>query len=75
MGSIDFKVRTQDIKALVVPYRHFQLQRVHRMFDAYDERSQCQVKRLLNACGMTEILNIRLKRQIDRSHNLEVWLD
>ena len=75
IGSIDFQVRAQAIKALVVPYRHFQLQRLHRMFDAYDERSQCQVKRLLNACGMTEILNIRLKRQIGRSHNLEVWLD
>ena len=75
MGIIDFKVRTQVIKALVVPYRHFQLQRLHRVFDEPETQVQRRLNRLLVACVMADLLNIRLQRQIGRLDNLEVWLD
>ena len=75
IGSIDFQVRAQTIKALVVPYRHFQLQRIHRVFDESETQEQGRVNRLLGSCGMADVLNIRLQRQIGRLDNLEVWLD
>ena len=75
IGSIEFHVRAQAIKALVVPYRHFQLQRIHRVFDEHDNLAQDQIAQLLRACGMENILNFRLNRQIGRLDNLEVWLD
>ena len=75
IGSIDFQVRAQAIKALVVPYRHFQLQRIHRAFDESETQVQGRINRLLGACGMADVLNIRLQRQIGRLDNLEVWLD
>ena len=75
IGSIDFQIRAQAIKALVVPYRHFQLQRIHRVFDESETQVQGRVNRLLGACGMADVLNIRLQRQIGRLDNLEVWLD
>ena len=74
IGSVGFQVRAQTINAIVVPYRHFQLQRIHQMFDEYEIEKQAEVERLLNACGMVDILNVRLKQQIGRSDNLEVWL-
>ena len=75
IGSIDFQIRAQAIKALVVPYRHFQLQRIHRVFDESETQVQGRVNRLFGACGMADVLNIRLQRQIGRLDNLEVWLD
>ena len=75
IGSIEFLVRAQAFKALVVPYRHFHLQRIHRMFDEHDNLTQDQIAQLLKACGMDNILNFKLNRQIGRLDNLEVWLD
>ena len=74
-GTIDFQARGITITAIVVPYRHFQLQRLHRIYDDFDATRQKKVAQLLESCGMKDILEIRLERLIDRYNNLEVWLD
>ncbi|RZO75401.1 MAG: glutathione S-transferase family protein [OM182 bacterium] len=75
LGSIDFQVRGKTITAIVVPYRHFQLQRLHRIYDDFDSIRQKQIGQLLDSCRMKDILSIRLERLIGRHDNLEIWLD
>mgnify|MGYP001182899502 FL=1 len=74
-GTIDFQARGITITAIVVPYRHFQLQRLHRIYDDFDATQQKKVAKLLASCGMEDVLEIRLERLIDRYENLEVWSD
>ena len=75
LGNVKFQVRDRLIKAAVVPYRHFQLQRIHQIFDEVETKVQMQIKQMLESCGMANLLNIRLNRLIGRRDNLEVWLD
>ena len=75
LGNVEFQVRDRLIKAAVVPYRHFQLQRIHQIFDEVETKVQMQIKQMLESCGMANLLNIRLNRLIGRRDNLEVWLD
>ena len=75
LGSVEFQVRDHTINAAIVPYRHFQLQRIHEIFDEVEKKVQVQIKQILKSCGMADLLNIRLNRPIGRKHNLEVWLD
>ena len=47
------------------------------MQDAYEAMSkddQSKVDELLDACDMSELLGLRLNREIGRANNLEVWL-
>ena len=64
-----------DSQAAIVPYQHFQLQRMHQIFDEVETKVQMQIKQILKSCGMADSLNIRLNRLIGRRDNLEVWLD
>ena len=75
LGSVEFQVRDRPIKAAIEPYRHFQLQRIHQIFDEVEKKVQVQIKQILESCGMADVLNIRLNRPIGRKNNLEVWLD
>ena len=75
LGSVEFQVRDRPIKAAIEPYRHFQLQRIHQIFDEAEKKMQIQIKQILESCGMADVLNIRLNRPIGRKNNLEVWLD
>ncbi len=75
LGNVEFQVRGRLIKAAIVPYRHFQLQRVHQIFDEVEKKRQIQIKQILKSCDMADILKIRLNRPIGRKDNLEVWLD
>ena len=75
LGNVEFQVRDRLIKAAVVPYRHFQLQRIHQIFDEVETKMQVKIKQMLELCGMANLLNIRLNRLIGRRDNLEVWLD
>ena len=75
LGNVEFQVRDHTIKAAIVPYRHFQLQRIHQIFDEVETKTQIQIKQILKSCDMADILNVRLNRSIGRKDNLEVWLD
>ena len=75
LGNVEFQVRDHTINAAIVPYRHFQLQRIHQIFDEVETKTQIQIKQILKSCDMADILDVRLNRTIGRKDNLEVWLD
>ena len=75
LGNVEFQVRDHTINAAIAPYRHFQLQRIHQIFDEVETKTQIRIKQILKSCDMTDILNVRLNRSIGRKDNLEVWLD
>ena len=75
LGNVKFQVRDHTINAAIVPYRHFQLQRIHQIFDEVETKTQIRIKQILKSCNMADILNVRLNRTIGRKDNLEVWLD
>ena len=75
LGNVEFQVRDHTINAAIVPYRHFQLQRIHQIFDEVETKTQIRIKQILKSCDMADILNVRLNRSIGRKDNLEVWLD
>ena len=72
MGS--FTIKGVTINALAQPYRFFLLKRVQDEFSLLDDASQQEIQALLAACDMSDVLNIRLSREVGLSNNLEVWL-
>ena len=74
LGMCEFEVRGQPVKAVAQPYRFYLLQRVQQDYSALQPAGQSQIDRMLTACGMSDILSIRLDRQLGRVDNLEVWL-
>ena len=73
LGSGEFTVRGQTFSALAQPYRFYLLARVQAIYSGLAASDQAAVEQMLNACGMSEILSIKLDRQLERSGNLEVW--
>ena len=74
VGMCSFTIRDVTINALAQPYRFFLLKRVQDEFLLLDDASQQEVQALLAACDMSDVLNIRLTRDVGLSKNLEVWL-
>jgi len=74
IGNAGFSVRGQAISAIAQPYRFYLLQRVQDLHAGFAPEVQAQVEELLAACGMVDLLSIRVDRTIGRADNLEVWL-
>ena len=73
VGNGEFTVRGQTVSALAQPYRFYLLAQVQAIHSGLAASDQASVEQMLNACGMSEILSIKLDRQLERSGNLEVW--
>ena len=73
-GMCTFIVEGQSITALAQPYCFFLLKRVQDHYLALPSAEQAGVDGLLDACGMTEVMQLTLDREIGRLHNREVWL-
>tara|TARA_B100000035_G_scaffold195419_1_gene166832 strand:- start:4495 stop:5622 length:1128 start_codon:yes stop_codon:yes gene_type:complete len=73
LGTADFTVRGETIKALAQPHRFYLLQRVQDAFTELSDEKQTEINTLLEACGMKSLLAAVLSRRIVRSENLEVW--
>lgn len=74
VGLGSFKVRGQDINALAQPYRFYLLKRVQDAYAALDDAGKAEVDALLAAGDMSEILDIKLSREIGTKNNREIWL-
>ncbi len=74
VGMANFQLRGVTINALAQPFRFYLLKRVQDEFESLDEEQQIEVSSLLDACHMTDILSMKLSREIGRQNNLEVWL-
>ena len=73
LGTADFNVRGEQITALAQPHRFYLLQRVHDAFADFSQEKRDQVRSLLEACGMEQVLTTTLVRRMARCNNLEVW--
>ena len=73
MGSAEFTLRGETITALAQPHRLYLLQRVQAIHAGLSPAEQASVEQLLDACSMSEVLTIKLDREIGREENLEVW--
>jgi hypothetical protein len=73
LGRAEFSVRGQSITTLASPYRFYLLQRVQAVYAGLPLAEQASVEQMLQACGMQDMLAIKLDRSIGRADNLEVW--
>jgi len=73
LGNAEFTLRGETISALAQPHRFYLLQRVQAIYAGLSQAGQASVEQLLDTCGMSEILAIKLDREIGRDDNLEVW--
>jgi hypothetical protein len=74
VGMCTFTIEGKPITALAQPYRFFLLKRVQDHYLSLTPAEQADVDKLLDACGMTEVMQLTLDRKIGRLHNREVWL-
>jgi len=73
-GQATFEVRGTTISAMAQPYRFYLLKRVQDEHAALDDAAKIEVEAMLAACDMTDVLDIRLSRDIGRKNNMEVWV-
>lgn len=73
VGPASFELEGVRVDALAQPFRFYLLKRVQDEFAALDDRARADVAELLSTCGMSEILELGLSREIGRAGNLEVW--
>jgi len=74
IGLCKFEVDGVEFNTMSQPFRFYVLERVQDAFDAMSSADQTVVTSMLDACDMSELLDLRLTRRIGRSNNLEVWL-
>ncbi|MEH6517247.1 MAG: glutathione S-transferase N-terminal domain-containing protein [Halioglobus sp.] len=73
-GNAEFSLRGRPVSALAQPYRFYLLQRVQAEYDRLTDIEKADVDKMLASCGFSDVLAIRLDRQLGWEDNLEVWL-
>lgn len=74
VGLASFEVEGRTINALAQPYRFYLLNRVHADFDAMAPTDKSLVEKMLEECHLLPVIDARLKRDIGRQDNREIWL-
>lgn len=74
VGFANFELRDCKLSALAQPYRFFMLQVVQDIYAELDRKQRAEVDSLMAACGLTQLLDIKLNRRLGRGDNVEVWL-
>ena len=74
VGMCSFEVNGVTVNAMAQPYRFFMLSRVHDAVESLSDEDRASVVAMLEACDMSEVLEMKLEREIGRNNNLEVWL-
>ncbi|MFT4670975.1 MAG: glutathione S-transferase [Pseudohongiellaceae bacterium] len=74
VGTTEFETEGLKIAALAQPYRFYLLARMQSEYDALGGTEKSDVDALLLACGMKDVLDCRLSRDVGRHDNREVWL-
>lgn len=73
VGQATFEVRGVTISAMAQPYRFFLLKRVQDEHASLDDAAKAEVEAMLAACDLSDVLGIRLSRDIGRENNREIW--
>ena len=74
VGIASFEVEGTTINAIAQPYRFYLLGRVQNYVDSLTGNDKENVLELLQSCGMSELMRLRISREIGRHDNREVWL-
>ena len=74
VGVAEFDVGGTAVRAIAQPYRFYLLKRVQDFVDSLTGIEKKDVLELLQSCGMSDLLEARLSRQIGRHDNREVWI-
>lgn len=74
LDNCQFEVAGSRFDAVAQPFRFYVLKRMQDVYEALSESEQEDVRQLLAACDMSDLLNLKLTRDIGRANNLEVWL-
>jgi len=74
VGMCSFDVQGETLTALAQPYRFYLLKRVQDHYASLTRLEQEEIDDLLAACNMSEIMQMKLSRDIGRLDNREIWL-
>ena len=74
IGTCEFNWRDQKLRAVVMPYRIFMLQRIQDAYDGLDADGQKAVDALLAETGLAAIVTTRATRRVERQNHREVWV-
>lgn len=74
VGLCNFEVDGVEFDTMAQLFRFYVLTRMQDAYDAMSEADQEDVRRLLAAFDMADLLDLKLTRGIGRANNLEVWL-
>lgn len=73
IGQVDFNWRGHEIRAAVMPYRLYLLQRIQAIADAAAGEARAAIDTLLAETGLAPLITLRTTRRIARANHLEVW--
>lgn len=73
LGRTTFAWRGLELSIGVFPYRLWLLQRIQDAFDALSPLEAASVRAWLKQEGLEPILDLRIRRRIERRDNREVW--
>ncbi len=73
IGMCQFEWRGQNVRAMVMPYRIFMLQRIQDAYDGLDAESRKAVDTLLAETGLSAIVTTRATQRVERKNHREVW--
>jgi glutathione S-transferase len=74
IGNASFEVQGSKFNPAAQPFRFYLLKRMQDTYEAMSGADQEGTRALLKACDMTDLLDLKLTREIGRANNLEVWL-
>jgi hypothetical protein len=74
IGNASFEVQGSKFNPAAQPFRFYLLNRMQDTYEAMSGADQEGTRALLKACDMTDLLDLKLTREIGRANNLEVWL-
>ena len=73
LGLVTWNWRGYEIKTNAIPYRLLHLQRIQQAFYAADPPAQDAARELLGDAGLGGLLELKARRRVVRSNNLELW--
>jgi hypothetical protein len=73
LGMVTWTWHGHEITTHAIPYRILHLQRIQKAFDALDSDAQSQTREVLSNAGLEVLVDIKARRRVQRSNNVEAW--
>jgi glutathione S-transferase len=73
LGMVTWNWHGHEITTHAIPYRILHLQKIQGAFEALTPEGQAQVREILSAAGLEVLLDLKARRRLKRSNNVEAW--